>query len=341
MSIPGRAAALEVVDGAQGDLADAVRHALGAPGVRIGKTTAPWIAAARARAPGEDDAEVERAHPKLGPGAGLAGRFSHRVGENTWQYREREKTRTARHSWPIVDRAPAMPPAVPPLHLPVLLHTRDPDGDDDFWNPSVLVAGGDPALIRWSLTLWPCWNEPIFAEGIERLGTNLDWSQASWADRHYLDPLVEPTTPLRPMALLLLAIGLAAKEPGQSGLAIDALIAAIEEGRLDPDAMADCMASLLPTGLIKAARWAATLGQVARASPTHGVLVARVIQGMLRGDPKQARRDIGGLLELLRELLVEHSMPLRASAAIAYLQPLVGSSKTGKLAAALIALCPR
>ncbi|MBK7006803.1 MAG: hypothetical protein IPH37_18085 [Burkholderiales bacterium] len=72
--------------------------------------------------------------------------------------------------------------------------------------------------------------EPFFAEGAHALGNNLNWWEANWQNRAYLDVLIEPTTPMTPMALLLLAVALAGKEPGQTALAVDALAHSVQVG---------------------------------------------------------------------------------------------------------------
>ncbi|MBK7006829.1 MAG: hypothetical protein IPH37_18250 [Burkholderiales bacterium] len=73
----------------------------------------------------------------------------------------------------------------------------------------------DAACIRFAASLQPTDLEPFFAEGAHALGNNLDWGEANWQNRAYLDVLIEPTTPMTPMALLLLVVELAGK-PGQT-----------------------------------------------------------------------------------------------------------------------------
>ena len=95
------------------------------------------------------------------------------------------------------------------------------------------------ADLRWVLTVWPMQRESWFARAVPGFAGNLDWWEAAWSNRTLLEPLLDPDVPLRPMALLMLALGLAAKEPGESGLATDALIAAIDDGRLDAGKLGD------------------------------------------------------------------------------------------------------
>jgi len=157
--------------------------------------------------------------------------------------------------------------------------------------------------LRWVATLWPEGTEAIAAHGADRIETNLDWVEADWNEAGYLEMLGNPFTTFGPMATLLLALGLAAKEPGEVGLAVDAAIAALGDSRLTGAALGEPMAHLLPSGEIKPKRWAKTLGVVAPASPIHAAQVAGAIQRALRGNPAQAPRDLGALVDLLRELL--------------------------------------
>ena len=169
-----------------------------------------------------------------------------------------------------------------------------------------------------------------------RIANNLDWWEAEWANRTLLEPLLDPDVPLKPMALLMLALGLAAKEPGESGLATDALIAAIDDGRLHPGELGGTFALLAP--MIKHARLARTLGQAARVSPLHMLVVAHVIQAALRGDPTEASRDLQALLELLKESLTELGASISDKKARSYLDEIKTGGRTARLSRELLAL---
>src|SRR5207249_4452197 len=163
--------------------------------------------------------------------------------------------------------------------------------------------GWDAAAVRWAGSVWLLAKESWFAVGAYLIGQNLDWWEAEWGNRAYLEPLLDPDVPLQSMGLQLLALGLAAKEPGESGLATDALIAAIDDGRLDGNKLGAGLAALFATGPIKAGRWAKTLATAARISPLHAAVVARALQGLVQGLPDAAAKDVQTLLELLKELL--------------------------------------
>jgi len=218
---------------------------------------------------------------------------------------------------------------VPPLHPTVDLHPHVPPGSTEPFDARALPLD---LGVRWTFTVWPAWKEPLFAAGAT--GGRLRWDEDNGpVYAPFLEPLVDPTTPFGPMACLLLARGLGAKQAGDHGLAVDAAIAALADGRLDGEGLGAALAITLPGA--KAPRLARTLSEVARASPMHGLAVARALVRGLRGEPP---RDIGALLEVLQELLVEHGLPLDDVEATAYLTGVAATGgKAGKTARALLA----
>jgi hypothetical protein len=321
----GRPDALRAAREVDGEVGRALRHALGDPEAEVGPTAWLWIAAARARDPGADDPRVEARHGGLGPGAGRAGRVLPRLRHRVNKYQDRGREKTVTYYWIECDRAPALPKEVPLLHLPVLLHSLGPRA----YVYAEGVAGSDENMIRWALSLWPEWKEPLFVEGAERISSSLDWGERG-PDRAFLEPLAEPWTPLQGSALLLLSVALAAKWTKIQGLAVDALVAGIAERRLDPSLLGECMSELLPTGLIKPPRWAKSLSDAARTSRDHTAAVATIIQRALRGAPP---RDIGSLLAVLVELLAELGRRVDDAEAAAYIRVLAGKSGSAAKAA--------
>jgi hypothetical protein len=333
LSPDGRAPALAAARTLPGELGALARHALGAPDEPIGTTTALWLAAARARAPHEDDDAVERTHPRQGRGGGQAGRLTPEVASSQHTYRDRDGVeRTIRHHWIEIERAPALPSTVEPLHLSVLLHACH---RAQYWSGGMF--SGDEPTLRWAATLWPAWREPFFAEAVEALSRNLDGSEARWHDRAYLEPLVDPSTPMTPLARLTLAVALAAKQPDQHGLAVDALVLSIHDHRLPAALFGETMATLTSSGVVLAARWAKTLAEVARVSPSHAAWVVQVLIHALRGPAAHAPKDLSKLLELLHELSLETGATLTDPDARAYLGALETGGKTAKLVKALLA----
>ena len=141
--------------------------------------------------------------------------------------------------------------------------------------------------MRWAITAVPGDLEAYFGDGAHRVGNNLDWWQADWAAAVYLRSPPRAHDPMGPMATLLLALGLAAKEPGESTLAVDGAAAALSEGRTSGLAIGDVLALLLPTQILQAKRLARTFATVAQTSATCAAEVRVAIQRLFRGDRRQ------------------------------------------------------
>ena len=265
-----RAAALADAGDLEGERGAAIRHALGSDGETIGPSAALWAAAARARAPWSDDPAVEVRHPGLGPDAARAAIYRHdRIGAI-------RRGVNATTLW--IEREPAVPRDERCLtDLPTSAYHYSKWVTPEQWpNPA---------------SLWPIALESFFAAGAQQLVEASEASTDWQGSRCYLIPQLDPDVPLHPMARLVLAIGLNATLPEIAGLATDALVAAIDDGRIDADKLGEslCMAWRLRedttvdaritqlvlgtpqfTPYVKPGRWAKTLGDVARRSVARG-----------------------------------------------------------------------
>ncbi|MCC2668283.1 MAG: hypothetical protein K0Q72_754 [Armatimonadetes bacterium] len=325
-----RAAALADASALPGELGDALRHALGAEGIPVGKTRPLWVAAARARDPLAADPAVLAAFPRLGPGAAAEAAASLDVKRRIFKDRSREIT-TFQVRLAV---EPALPTRVEPNLPTVLLYDTEYDTDLN--------------TRRWLAQLWPWGREAWFAEGAGLIGNNLDWWEAEWDNRVFLETLLEPDTHLGPMGMTLLGLGLAAKEPGESGLATDGLIAAAADGRVTGEKLGDALARLLslgldatgakPGGFITGTRWARTLADAARSGPLAAEVVSAALQRVLSRQPSLKPADLAALLELLHELSVQLGAAITDAEARRYLESQRGSGKGGKLAQSLLAL---
>jgi hypothetical protein len=112
------------------------------------------------------------------------------------------------------------------------------------------------------------------------------------------------------------------------GLATDALIAAIDDGRLDGPLLGEALQRLFLGKLLKLNRVTKALSDAARFSALHARAIAQAIEHMIVGSPPP--RDLNVLLELLKELLIEIGEPLSAPCA-AWFREMKCSGKTGKL----------
>ena len=271
-------------------LVRALRHALGEEGVAIsGKTQdeqALFAAAARIRHPGKDDPRVLKALGDLGPDGPCAARYRRAVWPRSWDYEGKTY-----------------------VHHDLLLAVADvPTG-----TPCALMAvrrvgmdrAFDEAMLRYVAAVLPSSLESFFAQGCLQIGNNLDWWEAQWQNRAYLAPLLDPTVPVtaaQPMAVQLLALALAGKEPGQTALAVDALVQSFFEGRLDVQALGGELRALLASSLAMAKRYSRSLQAAVRADAGLASPVFELLCEMLAADIDNPPKDLAALMELLLEL---------------------------------------
>ena len=187
-----------------------------------------------------------------------------------------------------------------------------------------------------SAALLPACQEAYFADGVRTIGNNLDWWQAQWADKAYLERLLDPAVAMGPMATLLLALGLAAKEPGQQALAVDALVATWREGRIDPDALATQLRALSATPLVKASRYARSFRAALRIDPATHALLFRLLCEMAVASPAEPQRDLALLLEILLELALAHGHALPDATRV-ILRDMTARGRAGQLSRQLLA----
>ncbi len=301
-----------------GELGAALRHALGESGIAIGVSEALWIAAARSRDPFADDVAVDQRFPGGGPDSGLAARVEFSVEHEQHTY---EGTTYHHHSLKVT-RTPAIPPEISPYHPAVRVHVR---------------AEQSIPVRRWSALVWPGGLHSWFARGAEALGSNLDWWEARWPNRVFLEPLVDPDTPLTGPALALLCTALGAKNPGESGLATDVLIAGITDGRIDREQFGGSLGSYLKDGLLLGTRVSRALTQAAQSGPLHVEVIRSAVERAIVQHPEIRPADLGALLTLLRELSIACGAAIESSEARSFLGTVL-KGKSGTLARQILGL---
>ncbi len=148
----GRDSALDAASDLGGEAGAAVRYALGGDEA-IGATAPWWVAAARVRAPGQDDERVERRHPRLGPDAGRAARV---------RLHARDGQPSFAGLWleiePALVEVHPRPSGGVGVDLPTVEMLR---------NPSSFAWTGrsEPAMLRWMATIQPGYRETWAAIG--------------------------------------------------------------------------------------------------------------------------------------------------------------------------------
>ncbi len=308
----------------------ALRYALGMD-VPVGEPKPLYVAAGRIRHPHADDASLMAAFGELGPDGPHAARYTFSVTTSkgdgyTFHYGH-------------IDPQP-LPRLVEPDYLAIMRHPVKAETD---WGETLRNHFGadNESLTLLSATLLPSSLEAFFAEAVFKLSNNLDWWEAQWYNKAYLALLLDPTVPYTPMAYLALACGLAGKEPGQTAMAIDALVAGWTEGRIDVSQLGAVLRQLMQTPLVKLARYGKSLSTAARAHAQAPRLVFEVLCEMLRLECDAAPKDTAALLELLLELGLQlgSAMPAATRTAIEKMQ-LSGKGNTAQKEL-LLHNCPR
>jgi Family of unknown function (DUF6493) len=297
--IPRPEALAEIATLPDSALRRALRYAMGGEFDEGDNDVALLAAAARIRHPGTDDPLLLATLGDLGPDTTRAPRVSWQVTTRRHEYDGR--THTFHYLIVDADRPPA---DTDPLLIAAFRHrplTFEPRYASQRW----AYSGIDEGLIRYTAMQMPSCLDTFFVEGALELGNNLDWSEARWQNRAYLAPLLEPTVHAGPMGSLLLALALAGREPGQTALAVDALVQMTLDGRLETERLAVDMRVLLATGHVRASRYAKSLAAATRAAPELSAVVIRLLEVAIGARPENPPRDIAQLLALLRETLLE------------------------------------
>ncbi|MBX9950300.1 MAG: hypothetical protein K2Y39_14115 [Candidatus Obscuribacterales bacterium] len=347
-----RAAALSDLAGVQRtEFIDALSYALGAENVSIGKTVELWIAAGRARNPFNHDEKIGSLFPDYGPDAAFLSQYRLKFtteAPTDWA-KGLEKFR-------MLERSPAVPlrtKNADVMYVPsnvrednlITVHMHRTRYQDWFFSP----------LQDWHRSITPLNLDSFFAEGIEKIARHDGHKFTGQSNRVYLKALYDPDVPMTRLAQIMLVLGLASKQTEEHATAIEALIAAIDDGRLNGTEIGGIMYELFSPNayrsntffnapfvpLISLTRWAKAIAPVVQASMYHAHAIARCIEEFCQGDPANAPKDIHQLLEILLSCLVETGDSIRSDRMRSFLNELgkdKGSSKTMKLIKQLLAL---
>ncbi|MER7274141.1 DUF6493 family protein [Dactylosporangium sp. NPDC000244] len=301
----GRAGALRAAAGLPGEAGAAVRYALGGPPAPIGDR-AVWIAAARSRAPLDDDPHLLAAG--LGdPGQGRAVDIPLRVTEHRHTYRDGPYTRSVQWSEPDLRTCNGV------ADQPTVLAVRDWPG---------------PGWIPWLAQTWPHDAEVFCGEALgEMLGAA--GTERAYGASAVLDALAVHPGRLGPLAAGVLAAGLTATEIGPRTLAAEAFAAVVPPRRLDPALLAGAMVTLAHHAT--ASRWSSAL-RASGAAPAVADVLSRALPRLPRDHP-----GLHALMATLHEESVRAGGVPVSPELRAWLAGFAGSSKAAKTARALLA----
>ena len=188
-----------------------------------------------------------------------------------------------------------------------------------------------PWIKKWLGLLWPSDLRGYWRLAADCILERLDIDTASTFPNYaWYEPLFEVDRCWGELEYLILCLGLISKDSDVVGLAVDAAIEAIEDGRLHPEPFSRVLNRLCRAEWVKPNRLAATLGEVARVSALQRRIVAEVVGSLLSYPlPKNGHH----LLQLMTEVGDGLPAPAREQ-----LEQLSGSGKTAKLARKLLGL---
>ena len=323
----GRDAALRAAGQLNGQVGAVVRFALGGEiPANSAAVDAPdgalWVAAGRARSP---DAAFDGL-----PGVNDAGPDTLCPARYAWEIR---KCEGYDYQFPEGFR------------LDVTVNRPVPDHQTGLDQPTALLHHyrydrwmTDTVLnIRCRFAMWPANPNATLARGAAAILSRLGSPASTFSPfAHYLEPLFDPDTPLSEMARLCLCLALLSKDAGAKGMAVDAMIVLIADGRCVGDELGPIYAKLAATkDVLRLNRLAEALGEVARVSALHRHVATRAAMSTLAALRPPAPDDLHHLLSPLREWLTASGAGL-AEAARPILESVTGSGKTASLAKALL-----
>jgi hypothetical protein len=186
--------------------------------------------------------------------------------------------------------------------------------------------------LRWLALISPALRERFQLLGIEELMGNLDWWEADWSDRVYLETLLDPTESWGRTGAFMGAVGLACKESGQRGLAVDAVAHGLGTGRLSPRMLGEVMGEASSTGMVTCQRWARSFDELRRFVSLDGLFETLQTFFAFAASDFDAKPLLGPLLEVAVGL----GRPIDSATARATLQRLKGTGKAGKQAAQIL-----
>ena len=326
---PAALAALEV-DRAAGSPAGAVlRHALGGADAGVPgrlRPTVPgaawWAAASRARAPLDPDDVLLRAGLE---GAGQGRPLSAQVVLNGRPGSYEDSRGRHTYTWwgwdVVVEHAVAAP--IPDQPTAVTGHSFE------GWGSATREE-----WVGWSALVWPHDAEHVLVGTVDAVLSAAASTEVSHDAVRVLDVLLRHPGRMGRLAAETLAAGLAASGRDQRARAADAVLALVP-GRLPVAALAGAMGR--EAALAVATRWAASLRDVARASPEGSATVVALLSSVL---PVLARdhRGLHALLDLLHEELLRGPGVVADRRTLDWLAGLSGGSRAARTAGELLAL---
>lgn len=311
------------------EVGDAVRYALGGPppktsrvpgrGARL-RQPELWVAAARGRAPRDDDAFLSGSGlTAAGQGSAVRPVLSATGEPFTWKDARGEH---ASMSWTYqltVDASTTQADVLQPTLALSVLHKGFPPDDLEDWVGWLALT--TPLDTETTLTelVWPVL---IAAEGFS-VAHDATRVLATLADHPGATGVLTATT---------LAVGMSAQRVDQRALAVDAVALMATRGQMPSEQLADGMAAA--ASYCQASRWASSLGQLVPLT-ADGYIYDLLQAALPRVDP--VARGVHSLLELLLDEAARLGKRPEDPRLRDWLASISGSGKAPKAAKALLA----
>ena len=279
-----------------------------------------WIAAANARGGRESFEQLVQA------GLTSTGPNSSEPGQYSWRTEVRGYTEFKRYYLHFTPTPPVPEKQATALSLSTSLYpTTERLYGESKWLIDVL-ASLQPANVSSQMAI-----------GCKALVMRLDYTASSIEQNYpYLNVLFAVDRPMDDLACLMLTLGLSGLDQDVRGLAIDAAIETIADGRLHPTLWRHVLTTLSEPGWLKLNRLCDNMAEVARVGPLHAWVVRDSLACLLE-TYDTLPRDAHYLLAVLLELYAQ-SGDAPSPEAVEVLKSLKGSSKTAKLAKAILTL---
>jgi Family of unknown function (DUF6493) len=338
-----RALALEAAQTVTEEWGMALRYALGGDEA-CGATKSLWVAASRARAPFDDDPRIARLMGRSQPGLDRAPQFSYTTSprEGGWLtlgLRGSDSGDAMNFGKEGMGGRARLAEAASPENCFPTNSMCDPA---QLSHLDTYIPGDMRHTGSWVTAVWPQHPEPVFALSAKAacmLDGNNYVRPANEPLAHGLKLILDPDVPIGPMALLMLCRGLNAIDKAAAQGTVDALIACVEDGRLDGDTLGAAMHGFLMSGLVVAKRWPDRLKDVARSSPLALLVVRSALaRALYDGTPTRELRDMHAWLETLLELAIEAGEAIEDPETRAGIRSYLDRGKARKLARALLDL---
>lgn len=198
-------------------------------------------------------------------------------------------------------------------------------------------------LVDWLLSIWPRNTDPLLAAAVTAMVDRFEEPDVGYAPFHaWLGPLLDPYRPWTDIACLAEVVALTLRGNRTRAAATDALIDAIESGRVRGRDVGTSLALLLDGGWAQLIRPAKALDEVSRVSSRHQREIERLLDAMLAHWGREeaeaveipTTKGLPAILQQFQDLLVAHGTTPSVPALRA-LEVVPGKGKAAKLAKAI------